>query len=73
MGECIAYFIALERACECQILSEAAAANGIPKRYIGEKEAAYTKNGLAAASVMYMQWKPEYDLVLKETNGDFLD
>ena len=39
VGEAAGFYIALERACQAQLLAEAAAANGLPKRYIGEKEA----------------------------------
>jgi hypothetical protein len=61
----------LERACQAQLLAEAAAANGIAKKYIGEEEAAYTK-GLHNGAFMDMQFLPEYEMVLKESNGDFL-
>ncbi|RFU35518.1 hypothetical protein B7463_g822, partial [Scytalidium lignicola] len=72
VGEAAGFYIALERACEAQLLAEAAAANGISKRYIGETEAAYT-NQLATPGFMYMQFLPEYERVLKETKGEFLD
>ncbi|KZF19090.1 arad-like aldolase/epimerase [Xylona heveae TC161] len=35
-------FTLLERSCEVQLMVEAAAANGIPKQYVGDAEAAYT-------------------------------
>lgn len=72
MGEAAGFYIALERACHAQLLAEAAAANGVTKRYIGEKEAAYT-NEIASPGFMYMQFLPEYELVLKETKGEFLE
>jgi hypothetical protein len=66
------YFIALEKACQAQLLAEAAAANGISKRHIGQKEAAFTKENAGTPAVMFMQFKPEYDMVLKESGGEFL-
>jgi len=72
VGEAAGYFIALERACQAQLLAEAAAANGIAKCYIGESEAAFT-NAIATPGFMYMQFLPEYEVILKETKGDFLD
>ncbi|VUC29953.1 unnamed protein product [Clonostachys rosea] len=73
VDEAAGRFIALERACQTQLLAEAAAANGIRKTYIGEEEAMYTKEGAGTAAVLFTQFKPEYDMILKETNGDFLD
>ena len=72
IGEAIGWFVALERACQAQLLVEAAAANGIPKKYIGQTEVEYTKRGSGTAAAMYMQFVPEYNALLKETNGDFL-
>jgi ribulose-5-phosphate 4-epimerase/fuculose-1-phosphate aldolase len=78
VSEAAAFFIALERACHCQLLTEAAIggdvgkASGLEKRIVSKDEALYTKKGTGSAEVMYMQFEPEYRLILKETNGDFL-
>lgn len=72
MGEAVGFFIALEQACQAQLLAEAAAANGRQKRLISEKDAAYTKAQAGSATVMHRQFKPEYDMILKETRGEFL-
>lgn len=72
VDEAVAYFIALERACQTQLLVEAAAANGVPKKYVAQEEAAYTKKAAGTAAVLFAQFQPEYDMVLRETNGDFL-
>lgn len=66
------FFLALEHACQAQLLAEAAAANGIAKKLIGDEEAEYTKKSAGTPEVMYMQFKPEYEMVLKESGGDFL-
>ena len=54
------------------MLAEAAAANGLQKKFVGEEEAKYTSENSGTAEVLFMQFKPEYDLVLKETKGEFL-
>lgn len=72
VDEAAAFFVALERACQAQILAEAAAANGIKKKYVGEEEAKFTKKGSGSPAVMFMQFKPEYDLLVAETGGSFL-
>lgn len=80
VAEAAAYFIALERACQTQLLVEAAiapgsvggAATGLQKTFVGDEEARYTKEGTGTPSVMYMQFEPEYQLMLKESGGDFL-
>lgn len=79
VAEAAAFFIALERACHTQLLTEAALApqsNGarsnLTKTFVREEEAAYTKKGTGSPEVMYRQFDPEYQLMLKETKGDFL-
>ena len=72
-AEAATYFITLERACQSQLLAEAAAANGLEKRLVGDEEARYTKSWLGTKEVMYMWFQPEYEVVLHETGGDFLE
>lgn len=66
VDEAAAYFIALERACANQIMAESAAANGIPKRYVGEEEAEYTFKCTGTPACAYMQFKPEFDLTVAQ-------
>lgn len=71
--EAAAFLIALERACHTQLLVEAAVAPGsLQKTFVGDEEAEYTKKGTGTPEVMYMQFVPEYQLILKESGGDFL-
>jgi ribulose-5-phosphate 4-epimerase/fuculose-1-phosphate aldolase len=73
VAEAAAFFIALERACQTQLLIEAAVANGnMTKTFVGEEEAEYTKKCTGSPDCMYMQFVPEYGLLMKETKGDFL-
>ncbi|KAI0484985.1 putative aldolase [Xylariaceae sp. FL0804] len=80
VAEAAAFFVALERACHTQLLVEAATApasvggavTGLRKTFVADEEAAYTKQGTGSPEVMYMQFVPEYQMILKETKGDFL-
>lgn len=75
IGEAAAFFIALERACQAQFLVESAVAFGggtLKKTLVSYEEARYTKNGTGTPEVMYMQFEPEYQYVLKKSGGDFL-
>ncbi|TVY45473.1 Meiotically up-regulated protein 14 protein [Lachnellula occidentalis] len=75
VAEAAAFFIALERACQTQLLVEAAIApdgSQLKKEYVNDEEARYTKDGTGTPEVMYMQFEPEYQMILKETGGDFL-
>lgn len=76
IGEAAAFFIALERACQTQLLVEAAVApdgRALEKTIVGDEEAQYTKDGTGTPEVMYMQFEPEYQFILKSTGGDFLE
>ncbi|KAI1505585.1 class 2 aldolase adducin domain-containing protein [Biscogniauxia marginata] len=72
VGEAAAYFIALERACEAQILTESVAANGIPKRLVDDESARYSYEYSRSHAVMYMQFVPEFDLTVELSNGQVL-
>ena len=80
VAEAAAFFIALERACQTQLLVEAAIAPGtighnmgeLKKELIDDETARYTKDGTGSPEAMYMQFEPEFQLLLKETNGEFL-
>ncbi|KAH6886299.1 class II aldolase/adducin N-terminal [Thelonectria olida] len=75
IGEAAAFFIALERACQAQLLVEAAVApNGtsLKKALVSDQEAAYTKKGTGSPEAMYMQFEPEYQHILKTSGGEFL-
>ena len=80
VAEAAAFFFALERACQAQILVESTIAPGtvggnsgnLGKTIVDDEAAEYTKKGTGSPEVMYSQFRPEYDLILKETGGDFL-
>lgn len=75
IGEAAAFFIALERACQTQLLVEAAMApdgTALKKFMVSDEEAKYTKEGTGTPEVMYMQFEPEYQYMLRTTGGEFL-
>lgn len=51
---------------------EAAAANGVPKKFIPKAEAEYSKKYDYTAENTYMSFQPEYEAMLEHTNGAFL-
>lgn len=73
IGEAAGFFIALERACQTQLLIEAAAANGVTKKYIPQAEAEYSKKYDYTPENTYMSFQPEYEVILEETKGAFLN
>lgn len=73
VAEAAGFFVALERACQAQLLVHAAIGSGqVKPALLGDEEAKYTKEGTGNEHVMYIQFLPEWELVLKETNGEFL-
>ncbi|KAK4942170.1 hypothetical protein LTR10_018062 [Elasticomyces elasticus] len=73
VDEAAAYFIALERACQNQIIvTNMLLTNDVTKNYVSDEEAAYIKKQSGSPEVMYMQFKPEYELALLEHGGEFL-
>ncbi|CAG8111226.1 unnamed protein product [Penicillium salamii] len=79
VAEAAAFFIALERACHTQILVESSTAHGsigasegfLKKTLVADDVALYTKKGTGTPEAMYMQFEPEFQLVLHESR-DFL-
>ncbi|KAJ5211858.1 Meiotically protein [Penicillium cinerascens] len=62
----------LENACHSQLMAEAAAANGIPKRIISPEVAQYTAEFAQNPHNFYTEFQPEFDLIVEETNGRVL-
>ncbi|KAJ5452367.1 hypothetical protein N7445_000550 [Penicillium cf. griseofulvum] len=62
----------LEHACQSQLLAEAAAANGLPKKIISDDAAKFTANAAQNPHNFYTEFQPEFELLVEETNGRFL-
>ncbi|RFU28887.1 hypothetical protein B7463_g7446, partial [Scytalidium lignicola] len=66
-------FYSLDKACESQLLAEAAAANGVSKVIIPDRVAAYTAEAMQNPHNFYMEFQPEFDLIVEESNGRVLE
>ncbi|KAH7162110.1 class II aldolase/adducin N-terminal [Dactylonectria estremocensis] len=64
-------FTLVEKSCQIQLLVEAAAANGIPKRIIQDDVAAYTFKMTSSAESLYCEFQPELEVEDALCNGDF--
>ncbi|KAJ5492990.1 Meiotically protein [Penicillium diatomitis] len=62
----------LDNACHAQLMAEAAAANGIPKRMINDDIAKYTAEFAQNPHNLYTEFQPEYELIVEESNGRVL-
>ncbi|KAK7704153.1 hypothetical protein SLS64_008711 [Diaporthe eres] len=51
----------MERACQCQLLAEAAAANGIPKVLIPDASAKYTFENSSDPETLYWEGQPDLE------------
>ncbi|USW52097.1 Putative class II aldolase/adducin [Septoria linicola] len=51
----------MERACQCQLLAEATAANGIPKVYVPEESAKYTFENSSDTETLYWEGYPDLE------------
>jgi len=72
VDEAVQLFVTLERHCKVQLLVEAATASGIQKTLIDDEDAAYSAKIFQDPNVTYQNFQPEYDLLVEETNGAFL-
>ncbi|PGG99458.1 hypothetical protein AJ80_09344 [Polytolypa hystricis UAMH7299] len=61
----------MERSCRIQLLTESAAANGIPKVLISDEEAAYNFKIESEPESLYCEFQAEYDYEDVMCNGDF--
>ncbi|RMJ21270.1 hypothetical protein PHISP_07859 [Aspergillus sp. HF37] len=66
-------FSSLDGACHSQLMADAAAANGIPKKIINHEVAQYTADVAQNPHNFYTEFQPEFDLVVEESNGRVLE
>lgn len=72
--EAVFWFISLEKCCHSQLLADAAAqGRGGETVKIGEEEAAYTHKTVGSTMAGYFSAKPLFDVIHKETGGDYLE
>ncbi|KAF4823689.1 Meiotically up-regulated gene 14 protein [Colletotrichum siamense] len=64
-------FTLMEKSCQVQLLAEAAAANGLPKRIIEDNVAAYTFRMTSSPDSLYREFQPDFEVEDVLSNGDF--
>lgn len=66
-------FVSLEKCCKAQLLADAAAAGrGGQTIKINEEDAAFTYKTVGSPAAGWFSAKPLFDLVHKESGGDYL-
>ncbi|OJD24821.1 hypothetical protein ACJ73_03813 [Blastomyces percursus] len=71
--EAVFWFIALDRCCQTQLMADAAAAGrgGVTVK-IDDEDALFTYKTIGTPAAGYFNAKPLFDVIHKETNGDYL-
>jgi ribulose-5-phosphate 4-epimerase/fuculose-1-phosphate aldolase len=68
------WFISMDKCCHAQLLADAAAGGrGHQTVKINEEDAAYTYKAVGSPFAGWFSAKPLFDLIHKETNGDYLE
>lgn len=71
--EAVFWFVTLEKCCHSQLMAEAAAGSrGEQPIEIGEQEAKYTYSTIGGPAAGYFSAKPLFDVIHKETGGEYL-
>ncbi|KAK7733638.1 hypothetical protein SLS57_000653 [Botryosphaeria dothidea] len=71
--EAVFWFVSLEKCCKAQLLADAAAAGrGGQTIKINEEDAAFTYKTVGTPTAGWFSAKPLFDLIHKETGGDYL-
>ncbi|KAI0111206.1 class II aldolase/adducin N-terminal [Nemania sp. FL0031] len=60
-------FTCMERTCEVQLMVESA---GLPKKLIGDKEAAFTSDVNADPETLYTEFQPDFEYEIRMSNGE---
>lgn len=60
----------MERACQCQLLAEAAEANGLQKVYIPDDSARYTFENSSDPETLYWEGQPDFQLEEYMSKGE---
>ncbi|OCL06814.1 arad-like aldolase/epimerase [Glonium stellatum] len=72
--EAVFWFVSLDKCCQAQLLADAAAAGrGGSTVKIGDEEARFTYKTIGTPKAGWFSAKPLFDLIHKETGGDYLE
>ena len=67
------WFVSMEKCCHAQLMADAAAAGrGGETRKVGDEEAEYTAKLIGRPVAGWFSAKPLFDVIEKETGGDYL-
>lgn len=68
------WFISMDKCCQSQLMAEAAAGSrGEKPVKIGDEEAAYTYRTVGSSGAGFFSAKPLFDVIHKETKGEYLE
>ena len=71
--EAVFWFISMEKCCRAQLLADAAAAGkGIQTIKVDDEDAAFTYKTVGSSHGGWFSAKPEFDLIHRETAGEYL-
>lgn len=66
--------MSLDKCCHAQLLADAAAGGrGEKPVVVGDEEARFTYKTIGTPQAGWFSAKPTFDVLYKETNGDYLD
>jgi ribulose-5-phosphate 4-epimerase/fuculose-1-phosphate aldolase len=72
--QAVFWFLSMEKCCQSQLMAEAAAGSrGEKPIAIGADEAAYTYRTVGSNKAGWFSAKPLFDVIHKETGGDYLE
>lgn len=72
--EAVFWFVSLEKCCHAQLMADAAAAGrGGETVKIGDEEATFTYNTVGTPRAGWFSAKPLFDVIHKETSGEYLE
>ncbi|PGH09192.1 hypothetical protein AJ79_05721 [Helicocarpus griseus UAMH5409] len=72
--EAVYWFVTLEKCCQTQLMADAAAAGrGCSTIKIDDEDAQFTYKTVGTSGAGYFSAKPMFDVIHRETNGDYLN
>lgn len=72
VDEAAFWFMSMDRTCQAQLLTDAAAAAGYEKKLIDDAECEHSAQSVGGPEKGWLAFQPYYDEMLAKTNGDFL-
>lgn len=74
VDEAVFWFVSMDKCCQAQLMAEAAAGSrGEKPIVIGEEDAQVTYKTVGSSMAGFFSAKPLFDMIHKETGGDYLE